>query len=299
MNRDIRNKRAFIAEIAADLPANYEAERWERYDLGAAYRKLEQIRETNSRIERARLFREGYQDKLRGLRAEKEMRIAAEEKAIATEREGLLRGIERLKAEIRASEEKLGRLSEKLQDKAALAESQYNEKKARLEQDMETAGRHLGQEPADTEGLQEEVRVAESMKRHLNEHHRMEAMEQEVKDLEKASAELTRKIELARELPGKILETATLPIEGLTVENGVPLIHGLPISNLSEGEKLNLCVDVALSKPNSMQLILLDGAEKLSDENRARLYRKCAEKGLQFIATRTTNDQELEVNYLC
>lgn len=299
LNRDIRNKRAFIAEIAEDLPAHYDAERWERYDLGASYRRLEQLREENSRIERARLFQDGYRNKLRGLQAEQEMQVAAEEKAIAAEREGLLRSIERQKAEIRASEEKLEHLAEKLRDKIALAESRRHEKQARLEQEMETAARYLEQEPVDTTALQEEVHTAETMKQHLNEYHRMQAMEQEVDVLSKASAELTRKIELARELPGKILETATLPVEGLTVENGVPLIHGLPISNLSEGEKLNLCVDVALSKPNSMRLILLDGAEKLSDENRDKLYRKCAEKGLQFIATRTTNDQELEVRYLC
>ena len=76
------------------------------------------------------------------------------------------------------------------------------------------------------------------------------------------------------------------------------MINGLPVSNLSEGEKLQLCVDVALSKPNSLQIILIDGAEKLSDENREKLYKKCKDHGLQFIATRTTNDDELEVRYL-
>jgi 1-acyl-sn-glycerol-3-phosphate acyltransferase len=70
------------------------------------------------------------------------------------------------------------------------------------------------------------------------------------------------------------------------------------ISNLSEGEKLSLCVDVALSKPNALQIILIDGAEKLSDENRTSLYKRCKEHGLQFIATRSTNDNELEVHYL-
>ena len=87
-------------------------------------------------------------------------------------------------------------------------------------------------------------------------------------------------------------------MEGLTVENGIPLIRGLPVSNLSEGEKLELCVEVALSKPSNLQVILIDGAEKLSDENREKLYKKCRERGLQFIATRTTNDNELEVHYL-
>ena len=97
---------------------------------------------------------------------------------------------------------------------------------------------------------------------------------------------------------GIILKTATIPVKGLTVENGKPLIDGKPISNLSEGEQLMLCVDVALSKPNNLNLILLDGVEKLSDTNRELLYNKCKEKGLQFIATRTTNDNELIITEL-
>jgi len=61
---------------------------------------------------------------------------------------------------------------------------------------------------------------------------------------------------------------------------------------------LNLCVDITLSKPNSLQIILIDGVERLADENREKLYDKCREKGLQFIATKTTNSDELEVRYL-
>ena len=97
---------------------------------------------------------------------------------------------------------------------------------------------------------------------------------------------------------GEILKTATIPVKGLTVENGKPLIDGKPISNLSEGEQLMLCVDVALSKPNNLKLILIDGVEKLSDSNRQLLYNKCKEAGLQFIATRTTNENELMITEL-
>jgi hypothetical protein len=126
----------------------------------------------------------------------------------------------------------------------------------------------------------------------------MQTVLKEVDDLTKVSEEYTRKIELARSLPSQILKTATIPIEGLTVENGIPLIKGLPITNLSEGEQLDLCVDVTLSKPGTLQIILIDGAEKLSDENRQHLYNKCKSKGLQFVATRTTNSDELEVTEL-
>ena len=84
----------------------------------------------------------------------------------------------------------------------------------------------------------------------------------------------------------------------LTVENGVPLIRGLPISNLSDGELLELCVDISVSKPGQLQIILVDGAERLDKESRDRLYAKCKEKGLQLIATRVTDSDALEVTEL-
>ena len=136
------------------------------------------------------------------------------------------------------------------------------------------------------------------MRKHLNEYQRMRAMQHEVDALTEQSQELTRKIELARELPAKILETATIPVEGLTVENGVPLIHGLPISNLSDGELLELCVDITVSKPGQLQIILIDGAERLDKESRDKLYAKCKAKGLQLIATRVTDSDVLEITEL-
>ena len=152
--------------------------------------------------------------------------------------------------------------------------------------------------PADTSALQQELDTAERMRKHLNEYQRMRAMQHEVDALTEQSQELTRKIELARELPAKILETATIPVEGLTVENGVPLIHGLPISNLSDGELLELCVDITVSKPGQLQIILIDGAERLDKESRDKLYAKCKAKGLQLIATRVTDSDVLEVTEL-
>ena len=298
VNRDIRNKQAFIEDIAKDIPANYQADKWESYDLGAAYKKLEQIKEHNSRIERARLFRSSYDSKLRKLEADRMIAVSAEEKAISAERETLLSDIERMKAQITACEEKLSGLSGKLDDKKALAESRFNEEKAKLDADMSVADEYMDKSLIDCTELQSEVGNAEEMKRHLNEYRRMKTMQDELEQLRLKSDEFTRKIELARTLPGEILETARIPIEGFTVENGIPLIHGLPVANLSEGEQLSLCVDVAISKPNGLQVILIDGTEKLSSENREKLYSKCHEKGIQFIATRTTDSSEMEVHYI-
>ena len=79
------------------------------------------------------------------------------------------------------------------------------------------------------------------------------------------------------------------------MEDGIPLIHGLPISNLSDGELLELCVDITVSKPGQLGIILVDGAERLDDRSRAALYERCKAKGLQLIATRVSDSSELEV----
>lgn len=298
INREIRNKTAFISDIAKDIPQGFQAEKWEAYDLSEAYTKITKAQEYNSRIERAKLFKDSYDNKVRGYQAEMEIAVSNLKSAIAAEREQLTSEIERKKAEIKAAEDKLNSLSDKIADKTKIFESEYREKVAKLDSDIKVADEYTGKQLVNISAMQAEVKTAEEMKKHLNEYKRMKSMQNELETLEEHSKALTSKIELARELPGEILKTATIPIKGLTVKDGIPLINGLPVSNLSEGEQLQLCVDVALSKPNSLQIILIDGAEKLSEKNRLALYEKCKEKGLQFIATRTTDSDDLEVTYL-
>ena len=276
INREIRNKRAFVSDIAK-------------------YAELMKRRDNNSRIERAKAFRDSYNNKLRGLEANREISITAAQQAIGTERDNLNRLIAEREAEIRAAREKLASLDAKLDDKKKVAQAEFETAKAKLDRDTGVAEQYMNLTPEPTEELADEIRTAEAMIKHLNEYDRMTAMQAELDGLKAKSDEYTEKIELARSLPAEILETATLPIEGLTVENGIPLIHGLPVSNRSDGEKLELCVDIAVHNPAGLKIILIDGAEKLDDESRERLYQRCREKGLQFIATRTTNDNELIV----
>ena len=298
INREIRNKKAFIEDIAKDIPSGYQAEKWRKYNLSGKYSELMKIKDSNGRIERARAFKDNYDNKLRGLKANKQIAISEAEQAINSERDSLNSTIARLEAEIRAAKDKLLNLDDKLNDKIKVAEADFEKAKAKLDTDVGIANQYIYLEITPVDGLQAEISEAEEMIKHLNEYNRMVAMQNEIEDLQAKSDEYTAKIELARKLPGKILETATLPVEGLTVENGIPLINGLPVSNRSDGELLELCVDIAINNPSGLQIILIDGAEKLDDESRNRLYARCKEKGLQFIATRTTNDNELIVTEL-
>ena len=298
INRDIRNKRAMVEDIAKDIPPDYQAEKWRSFDMSARYSELMRRRDENSKIEKAKLFRDSYKSKLTGLEAEKEIAISSVDRVIEGERDGLNSLISRLEAEIRAARGKLAALEEKRKDKCRSAELEFEAAKAKLDRDTHVAMEYAEREILPVYDIQEEIDEAEKMRSHLNEYDRMISMQKEIDSLVEQSEEYTAKIELARTLPGKILQNAKLPIEGLTVENGIPLINGLPVSNRSDGELLELCVEIAISKPERLQIILIDGAEKLDDVSRRRLYAKCKEKGLQFIATRTTNDSELIVTEL-
>lgn len=298
LNRQIRVKSAFCAEIARDLPADYDAERWETYDMSARYGELLRRKQQNTEVENAKERQEKSAGKLRLLDAERDLKIQSAEKEIAAEREALKNMITRFEDQIAAAKEKIMGLAVTLSDRVAVIRSEYETERVRLEQQMGAAVRDGKREILPTEELTAEIETAERMKKHLNEYRRMVSMQKEVEDLKIKSDDLTRKIELARSLPAEILKTARIPIAGLTVENGVPLIDGLPISNRSDGELLELCVEIALHNPAGLKMILIDGTEKLDDESREKLYQKCREKGLQFIATRTTNDCELVVTEL-
>lgn len=295
LNRDIRNKKAFITDIADGIPAGYTVEKWEDINLSEMYTKIETIRKENAQIERAKQLVETRDNKVRAFQADKEIAISALEREQSATKNRLEKQIERLKAEIQAAEKELSGLEEKKTDKLAVINKGYEAQVAKYDAQVEEYKELADKEAGDYSQLQEEAAHAEEMKGYVNEYRRMERLQEEVEELSGESVEFTKKIEKARTLPGEILEKATIPIDGLTVENGIPLINGLPVSNLSDGQKLDLCVDVALQKPNGLQIILIDGVEKLSTKMRKALYKKCKDRGLQFIATRTTDDEDLTV----
>ena len=295
INRDIRNKRAFVEDIAADIPEHYDVKKWEEADLSTLYRKIETIRKENGQIENAKQIVENRNNKVRKFQADREIEIATLEREQASSRTRLEKEIERMTAALKAAQTELDGLEEKKQDKLAVIEQTYKANVAKYDAMVEEYREYAEKAPVDYSELQAEAETTERMKRFINEYRRMVGLQKELEELNEKSSSLTAKIEKARSLPGEILEKASIPIKNLTVKDGIPLINGLPISNLSDGEKLDVCIDVAIQKPNSLQIILIDGIEKLSKKNRDMLYKKCKDKGLQIIATRTNDSEDMTV----
>lgn len=295
INRNIRNGIAVIKDIAKDIPENYDADKWKNYTLSDKYEELNKLKDYNSKIDRSIDYKENYDNTIKGYKGELDSELSEIFLRKAQERDTICKKIEELKASIASYEKDLENLDNKYDVENTKAQAKYNEEIAKLEENIKIANEWASKEKINTETLENELKIAEDMKGHLNEYDRMIDMQSKIDSLNSQSQALTDKIELARNLPGKILKEANIPVQNLTVKDGIPLVNGLTISNLSEGEKLMLCVDVALSKPNSLKLILIDGVEKLSEANRNELYKICKEKGLQVIASRTTDEDTLNI----
>ncbi|MBD5464066.1 MAG: AAA family ATPase [Lachnospiraceae bacterium] len=295
INRDIRSKRAIIEEIGTSLPTDYDGARWEKENLSELYTKIERIRKDNETIEKAKRLKESRDNKIRSFEADKEIALAALDREMSARKTDLESELSSLKERILALEKEKDGLSEIKKDKESVINSEYEKKVAQYDSEIAAYEEYADKETKPINDLITKATETEKMKSHVNEWKRMLTLEEEVGELAKKSSSLTEKIEKARTLPGEILETAKIPIAGLSVKNGIPLINGLPVSNLSEGEKLDLCIDVTIQNPAGLQIILIDGIEKLSTNMRERLYSKCKEKGIQFISTRTTDSEDLTI----
>ena len=295
VNRDIRNKKAFIDEIAQGIPAGYDVEKWKTASTSDLYHQIEQIRSDNQMIEKAQMLKDARDSKIRSFEADKQIAKSALDTEFSNRSHQIDQDILKLNNEIEDLQTEKEGLAAQKQDKLELINQKYETNVAKYDAEVAEYAPYIDKEKKDVSDLVKDAEYMEKMKGHINEYNRMTDLQNEVEELSAESMDLTNKIEKARTLPGEILQNCNIPIEGLTVENGIPLINGLPVSNLSEGEKLDLCIDVSIQKPNGLQIILIDGTEKLSTGLREKLYRKCKEKGLQFIATRTTDDDAMTV----
>ncbi len=295
VNRDIRAKKSVVEDIKRVLPVDYDGSQWEDANVGALYTKIEKIRKSNEQIEKAKRMKAGHDGKIRSFEADRDIALSALDREIAAKSNSLDTQLAALKEKIVSLEKEREGLAATKADREKVIRSEYKENVAKFESDIAAYEEYADRETQPVDELLKEAEDTEKMKSHINEWRRMLSLQEEIEQLLARSASYTEKIEKARNLPGEILEKASIPIEGLSVKDGIPLINGLPVSNLSEGEKLDLCIDVAIQNPAGLQIILIDGVEKLSTEMRERLYSKCREKGLQFISTRTTDSRDLTV----
>ena len=137
VNRDIRNKKSFVEDIADAIPSGYDAEKWENENLGQLYQEIERIRKENEQIEKAKRFIEQRYNKVRSFEADKEIKLSALERSFTAERERLLKENERLQAQLRENQTMLAGMEERKADKAEVIVKEYEANVAKYDSSVE------------------------------------------------------------------------------------------------------------------------------------------------------------------
>ena len=229
INRNARNEQAIVNDIAKDIPEGYDVEKWRNYTLSEKYEELNKKKETNAKIEKSIAYIEDYNNKISQLE-DKEHAILVNINANKSEEKAKINSeIQKHENEIALLKKELENLDNKYLAQETQAKNETIAEKAKLDENIKIARNWADNPTIATESLENELKIAEEMKGHINEYDRMEEKQSHIETLIAQSKSLTDKIELARNLPGQILKEVEIPVKNLTVENGIPLVNSLPV----------------------------------------------------------------------
>ena len=237
INRNARNEQAIVNDIAKDIPEGYDVEKWRNYTLSEKYEELNKKKNYNNKIDRAIAYTDDYNNKIKSLDNELDKKILQINGSKESEKYNKETDIASLKHKIELIEKEIENLDNEYQVYIDKAQAEHDMEVAKLDENIKVANEWAFKSKENTEILENELKIAEEMKGHINEYDRMEEKQSHIETLVAQSKILTDKIELARNLPGQILKEVEIPVKNLTVENGIPLVNSLPVRKFKRTEK--------------------------------------------------------------
>ncbi|SHH24584.1 AAA family ATPase [Clostridium grantii] len=260
-----------------------------REDLTQTLKNLEE--EYLSKVEKAKV---SHDEKLKGLNdtllenkerlkksselikeGEKD-NIALQEKKIATKEQELISLVATEEQEIKAVNEKI--LTEKEKEEIRVGKAiEYIKNNNAI----------------DIEPLQDEADKVAEMQSYLRQWDMLlDIRDNKLASKERYAAIQTKRIDKARILPGELLQTAKMPIDGISVDsNGFIRINNTLIDGLSDGEKLELAMRIAKAQAGELKVICLDKFESLNPAVQAKLLKEMTNDEYQYFVTSTMADE--------
>jgi hypothetical protein len=126
-------------------------------------------------------------------------------------------------------------------------------------------------------------------------------LEKEAVELQAEADEYTNRIEAVEEVRNRLL--TELPIKGLAIVGG-KLMHTtngvgfVPFDTLNEAMRVKLAIEVARLTAGEIEVVCVDGLERLDAKTFAEFERQAEESGLQFFVSRVAKDGSLKIREL-
>lgn len=240
-------KEARSAEASISVPADTPDEPIDEAELVA---ELERAGEENSKLERRKARRE---------QAARDVETA--ERTAAADRE-------------RADE--MRRNADKLAEQAAEQERHAAEQRKAL-QDAPALP-----EPIDTTDIR--ARIAAARTTNADVARKLERVEhgKRAERLEARSGELTTAMEVRNAAKVKAIADAKLPVAGLTLDDGVVLLSGIPLDQASDAEQLRTSIAVAMALNPKLRVIRVRDGSLLDDRSMEILAEMAGDNDFQI-----------------
>jgi len=185
-------------------------------------------------------------------------------------------------AKLEGEERSLQAAIENLRRELAAKETQLSEVRDRLQNGRQWLATNTTIDPTP---IQAKLRSLDQQRLYLHCFDAAEAYDIQCREIRAKALRLDAICATLKALPAELVRRAQIPMPGLTLENGVILVNGRPIDNLSEGEQRRFAVKVAAAGVKDLGIVCIDGAESMSEAARAELIDELTAEGIQVFMT--------------
>ena len=255
INREVKLIVGEIEGYNKKIPNGYDLEYAKNINLKKVFEEISESNKINSYIEKAKHIINEKENKIKAIETKKDIEI-----------KNLMEKIEAIKENAKIEIEK--------EKETALKAEEYIKDNQKVDiEELETSYK-------EKESYKSYVHVAEEL---INKRNIQLRKEEESKTL-------TKKLEIIRNLPSKLLSNVEMPVDNLQYKNGQITINERPIINLSGGERIKFVMNIVRKISGNLKLILINGFESLNENEQKHFIENCQDDGFQYFITKTCDE---------
>ena len=146
-----------------------------------------------------------------------------------------------------------------------------------------------------TEEIENSIANIEEINRKVRANLDKEKAEEDAKEYEKQYNNLTKQIQDVRDERTSLLDSADLPLPGLSVEDGELVFEGQKWDNMSGSQQLRVSTAIVRKLKPECGFVLLDKLEQMDIPTLNEFGKWLESEGLQAIATRVSSGEECQI----
>lgn len=187
-----------------------------------------------------------------------------------------------------------------------LSEARLKQLKEQLSQEEATHEKLMGDyieanksvedlEDESTEEIENSIANIEEINRKVRANLDKEKAEEDAKEYEKQYNNLSAEIDKVRDERTSLLDSADLPLPGLSVEDGELVFEGQKWDNMSGSQQLRVSTAIVRKLKPECGFVLLDKLEQMDIPTLNEFGKWLESEGLQAIATRVSSGEECQI----